>query len=64
MNKDVMSGVAQLEQFDEELYKVSIYLNRYIMYLSLCCLTRYRSFALAAALVSGPHAAPCRVLCR
>lgn len=22
MNKDVMSGVAQLEQFDEELYKV------------------------------------------
>ena len=23
MNKDVMAGVAQLEQFDEELYKVS-----------------------------------------
>jgi len=22
MNKDVMAGVAQLEQFDEELYKV------------------------------------------
>jgi len=24
MNKDVMAGVAQLEQFDEELYKVSV----------------------------------------
>lgn len=25
MTKDVMAGVAQLEQFDEELYKVSFY---------------------------------------
>ena len=24
MNKDVMAGVAQLEQFDEELYKVRV----------------------------------------
>lgn len=26
MSKDVMAGVAQLEQFDEELYKVSLFL--------------------------------------